>query len=249
MRRRQVIGLLGAAAMFAPAFEAKSQRPRKLVYLAPARTQHLIDAFQKGLRDLGYVEGQNIATDYHFASERGQTLEAAAADVIAQRPEVMVVVGVATAAPAKRATATIPIVVAPAGDPVRSGLVPRLGSPTGNLTGVSLYASELNEKRLEVFKEAFPNARRIGGLWNGSNFANAGYWDDLRSAAERLRIDTRPIVTKGVSDLEARFTDIAAQGLDGLIVITDAEFDAGRERIVRLAAEFHLPTVYEHRAF
>ena len=80
-------------------------------------------------------------------------------------------VGVATATPAMRATTTIPIVFAPAGDPVRSGLVPSLGSPGGNLTGVSLYASELNEKRLEVFKEAFPNARRVGALRNGNNLA------------------------------------------------------------------------------
>src|SRR4051794_8156823 len=148
-----------------------------------------------------------------------------------------------------RATTTIPIVFAPAGDPVRSGLVPSLSSPGGNATGVSLYASELNEKRLEVFKEAFPNVRRVGALWNGNNFAGTGYWEDLRSAAERLGIDTRPIMTRGISDLEARFTDMAAQGLDGLIVITDAEFDAGREQIVRLARQNHLPTMYEHRAF
>ena len=90
---------------------------------------------------------------------------------------------------AKRATTTIPIVFAPAGDPVRSGLVPSLGSPGGNLTGVSLYASELNEKRLEVFKEAFPNIRRVGALRNGNNPSSAGYWDDLRSAAERETVD------------------------------------------------------------
>src|SRR3954465_10939911 len=206
MRRRQVIKLLGGAAMFAPAFEAKSQRPRRIVYLAPARTQHLIDAFQKGLRDLGYVEGQNITTYYHFASERGHTLEAAATNVVGRTPEVIVAVGVATATPAKRATTTIPIVFAPAGDPVRAGLVPSLSSPGGNVTGVSLYASELNEKRLEVFKEAFPTVRRVGALWNGNNFAGTGYWEDLRSAAERLGIDTRPIMTRGISDLEARFT-------------------------------------------
>src|SRR4051794_19994174 len=168
MRRREVIALIGGAMVVCPGFEGKAQPRRKIAYLAPARTQHLIEAFQKGLRDLGYVEGQNLTTDYHFASERGQTLEAAAAEVVASAPEIIVVVGVATATPAKQATTTIPIVFAPAGDPVRSGLVPSLGSPGGNLTGVSLYASELNEKRLEVFKEAFPNARRIGGLWNGS---------------------------------------------------------------------------------
>jgi putative ABC transport system substrate-binding protein len=209
----------------------------------------LIDAFQKGLRDLGYVEGQNITTHYHFASERGQTLEGAAAEVVSRAPEVIVTVGDATTTPAKRATKTIPIVFAPVGDPVRSGLVPSLALPGGNLTGVSLYAAELNEKRLEVFQEAFPHVRRVGALWNGNNFANALYWDDLRLAAERLRIDTRPFMTKGVSDLEARFADLTTQAVEGMIVITDAEFDAGREQIVRLARQNHLPTLYEHRAF
>src|SRR3954454_23116070 len=200
MRRRKVLALVGGAVMLAPSFEVEAQQRRRIVYLAPARTQHLIDAFQKGLRDLGYVEGQNITTDYHFASERGQTLEGAAAEIVARAPEVIVAVGVATATPAKRATTTIPIVFAPAGDPVRAGLVPSLSSPGGNVTGVSLYASELNEKRLEVFKEAFPNAKRVGALRNGDNFAGLGYWDDLRLAAEHLRVDIRPIVTKGVSD-------------------------------------------------
>ena len=162
----------------------------------------MIAAFQNGLRDLGYVEGQNLTIDYRFASERNQTLEAAASDLVARAPDVIVVVGVATATAAKRATATIPIVFAPAGDPVRSGLVPSLASPGGNLTGVSLYASELNEKRLEVFKEAFPNLRRLGALANSRNLSSAGYWDDLRVAAEHMRMDLRHITANGISDLE-----------------------------------------------
>jgi ABC-type uncharacterized transport system substrate-binding protein len=249
MRRRKVLALVGGAVMLARSFEVEAQQRRRIVYLAPARTQHLIDAFQRGLRDLGYVEGQNITTDYHFASERGQTLEGAAAEIVARAPEVIVAVGVATATQLKRATTTISIVFAPASDPVRAGLVPSLSSPGGNVTGVSLYANELNEKRLELFKEAVPTVRRVGALWNGNNFASAAYWDDLRLAAERLRIDTRSLMTKGVSDIEARFADLIAQAGDGLIVITDAEFDAGREKIVRLASQNHLPTMYEHRAF
>src|SRR5215217_5732648 len=181
MRRREVVALLGSAAVFAPGVEGKAQSRRNVAYLAPARTQHLIDSFQKGMRDLGYVEGRNLTTDYYFVSERGQRPEATAADVVTRAPEVVVVVGVATATPAMRATTAIPIVFAPAGDPVRSGLVPSLGSPGGTLTGVSLDASELNEKRLEVLKEAFPNVRRVGVLRNGNNPSSAGCWDDLRS--------------------------------------------------------------------
>ena len=180
MKRREFVAALASAATVAPVFRAKAQRRRTIAYFAPARTQHLITAFQNGLRDLGYVEGQNLTIDYHFASERNQTLEATASDLVARAPDVIVVVGVATATPAKRATATIPIVFAPAGDPVRDGLVPSLASPGGNLTGVSLYASELNEKRLEVFRRTCPNLRRLGALANSRNLSSAGYWDDLR---------------------------------------------------------------------
>src|SRR5215208_4738516 len=222
MRRREVVALLGSAAVFAPGVEGKAQPRRNIAYLAPARTQHLIDSFQKGMRDLGYVEGRNLTTDYYFVSERGQRPEATAADVVTRAPEVIVVVGVATAAPAMRATTAIPIVFAPAGDPVRSGLVPSLSSPGGNLTGVSLYASELNQKRLEVFKEALPGLQRVGALWNASNPAQAQYWIDLRGAAEHLGIEARPMMAKGLSDLEARFAATQGERLDGLIVSTDA---------------------------
>src|SRR5829696_4557595 len=97
MRRRGVIAGLAGVATFAAVFRAKAQRQRIVAYLAPARTQHLIAAFQKGLRDLGYMEGQNLVIDYHFATERNQTLEAAASDLVARAPDVIVVVGVATA--------------------------------------------------------------------------------------------------------------------------------------------------------
>ena len=218
MKRREFVAALAGAATVAPVFRAKAQRRRTIAYFAPARTQHLIAAFQNGLRDLGYVEGQNLTIDYRFASERNQTLEAAASDLVARAPDVIVVVGVATATAAKRATATIPIVFAPAGDPVRSGLVPSLASPGGNLTGVSLYASELNEKRLEVFKEAFPNLRRLGALANSRNLSSAGYWDDLRVAAEHMRMDLRHITANGISDLETKLANATAEGVDGLIV-------------------------------
>jgi len=250
MRRREFIALISGAAVLGPSVHVRAQSARKVVaYFAPARTEHLIAAFNKGLSDLGYADGQNITVKYWFANERGETLDTAAAQVVAGGPDVIVVVGVAATTLLKQATAVIPIIFAPAGDPVRSGLVPSLSSPGGNLTGVSLYASELNQKRLEVFKEALPGLQRVGALWNASNPAQAQYWIDLRGAAEHLGIEARPMMAKGLSDLEARFAATQGERLDGLIVSTDAEFDAGRKEIVRLAAEYRLPAMYEHRAF
>ena len=231
------------------AAEVRGQRPTKLIaYFAPARTQHLVDAFNKGLRDLSYVDGKNITVQYRFADELGQALDAVAAQVVELAPDVIVVVGVAAATLAKRATTGIPIVVAPAGDPVSSGLVPSLGSPIGNLTGVSLYASELNQKRLEIFKEAIPSIHQVGTLWNANNPSQDQYWVDTRSAADRIGLTARPMKANGLGDLEASFAATKGERLDGLVVLTDAEFDAARETIVRLATEYRLPAIYEHRA-
>lgn len=249
MKRREFITLIGGAAAAWPV-AAWAQRPTKLIaYFAPARTQHLVDAFNKGLRDLSYVDGKNITVYYRFADELGQALDVVAAQVVELAPDVIVVVGVAAATLAKRATTGIPIVVAPAGDPVRSGLVPSLGSPSGNLTGVSLYASELNQKRLEILKEAMPSIHHLGTLWNANNPSQEQYWVDTRSAADRIGLTARPMKANGLGDLEASFAATKGERLDGLVVLTDAEFDAARETIVRLAAEYRLPAIYEHRAF
>lgn len=249
MKRRQFIALLGGVAAVLP-LDVRAQRPTKLiVYLAPARTQHLVDAFIRGLRDLGYVDGKNITIQYHFADEQGQVLDAAATKVVELAPDVIVIVGVAAATLAKAATTAIPLVVAPAGDPVRSGLVRSLRSPGGNLTGVSLYANELNQKRLEILKDAMPGVRQIGVLWNANNPAQNEYWLDTRSAADRIGLTARPMTARGLGELEASFAGTKGERLDGLVVLTDAEFDAGREKIIRLAAEYGLPAIYEHRAF
>jgi putative tryptophan/tyrosine transport system substrate-binding protein len=250
LKRRQFITLLGGIATVWP-LAVRAQRPTKLiVYFAPARTQHLVDAFNQGLRDLSYVDGKNIAVQDRFADELGQALDAVAAQIVELAPDVIVVVGVAAAAQAKGATMVIPIVVAPAGDPVRSGLlVPSLGSPSGNLTGVSLYASELNQKRLEIFKEALPGIHHVGTLLNANNPSQAEWWVDTRSAADRIGLVATPMKVKGLGDLEANFAATKGERLDGLVVLTDAEFDAGCETIVRLAAEYRLPAIYEHRAY
>jgi putative tryptophan/tyrosine transport system substrate-binding protein len=248
MKRRAFIAGLGGAAMWPLAGSA--QRAIKLIaYFSPARTQHLVDSFNRGLHDLGYVDGKNITIQYRFADEQGQALDAVAAQVVELAPDVIVVVGVAAAVYAKRATTIIPIVLAPAGDPVMSGLVASLGSPNGNLTGVSLYASELNQKRLEIFKEAVPGIHHLGVLWNANNPSQSQYWVDTRSAADRSGLTAQPMMTKGLGDLEASFAATKGEHLDGLVVLVDAEFDAGRETIVRLATEHRLPAIYEHRAF
>ena len=250
MKRRDAIALLAVGAGLSFAFPACAQRARKLIaYFATARTQHLVDALNKGLRELSYVDGKNITVEYQFAEEQGQALDVVANQVVELAPDAIVVVGTAAALQAKRATTIIPIIFAPAGDPVRFGLVPSLRSPGGNLTGVSLYTSELNEKRLEVLKEAVPGIHRVGTLWNANNLAGARYFEDARLAGERLGLDAISMMTKGLGDLEATFVAAGGERLDGLVVPSDAEFDAGLELVVGVAAKYRLPAIYEHRAF
>jgi putative ABC transport system substrate-binding protein len=247
--RRQFITLLGGIGAVWPLILRAQHLPKLIVYFAPAKTQHLVDAFNRGLSDLNLFDGKNIAVQYRFADELGLSLDAAAAQIVELMPEVIVVVGIAAATQVKRATARIPIVVAPAGDPVRGGLVSNLGSPDANVTGVSLYASELNQKRLEILKEAVPGIHRVGTLWNANNPSQSEYWMDTRSAADQIGLTARPLMAKGLGDLETTFAATKGDRLDSLVVLTDAEFDAGRNVIVRLATEYGLPAIYEHRAF
>ena len=107
----------------------------------------------------------------------------------------------------------------------------------------------MNQKRLEIFKEALPGINHVGTLWNANNPSQDQYWLDTRSAAVRIGLTAQPMMAKGLGDLHATFAATKGARLDGLVVLTDAEFDAGREMIVRLAAEYRLPTIFEHRAF
>jgi putative ABC transport system substrate-binding protein len=248
VKRRAFIATLGGVAAAALVQSARAQtRPKRVIYFAPSRTEHLVSAFLDGLKREGLVVGQDLAIDFRFADEQSQPLAAIARELPNAAPDLIVAVGIAAALQVKLVTGTIPVVFAPAADPVRSGLVSSLAFPAGNVTGVSLYASELNRKRLDVFKAAVPSLRRVGVLRNTENPSHSAYWDDMQSGAERLGIELHAMLTAGRPGIEEAFA--TGQNLDGLAIPTDAEFDAGRDEIVRLATARRLPTIYEHRAF
>jgi putative ABC transport system substrate-binding protein len=147
LRRREFVALLGVAATWPLAARAQqASKTRRLGYLAPASIPHLIEALRSGLRELGYVEGQNLAIEYRFALGQSKTYDELAVELIRLDPDAIVVVGTPPALAAKRQTTTIPIVMAPAADPLRLRLVASLARPGGNVTGVSLYGSELARK-------------------------------------------------------------------------------------------------------
>jgi putative ABC transport system substrate-binding protein len=158
MWRRAFIILFGGAvaSLYSADCSAQSQPSRvyKLGFLAAARLPPEIEALQDGLRKFGYIEGQNLKTEYRFREGGAATLDELAVELVCLEPDIIVTLGTPPVIALKRATTTIPIVMAPAGDPLASGIVASLAHPGGNITGLTLYASELTNKRLEVFKEA-----------------------------------------------------------------------------------------------
>jgi putative ABC transport system substrate-binding protein len=144
-------------------------------YLGTTRVPYVIEALHSGLRDLGYVEGKNLKVEYRFGGS-GENLNALAAQLVALGPDAIITVGTPAALAAKQATPTIPIVMAPVGDPVRAGLVASLARPGGNITGTALYGSDLSGKRVELIKETVPGIARLAVLSNATNPFNQYMW-------------------------------------------------------------------------
>ena len=162
----------------------QSQKVYRLGYLAPAPIAHLKTALFEGLRDLGYVEGKNLRVEYRYGA--GPALDALAAELVELKHDLIVTVATEQALAAKRATTTIPIVMATAGDPVRLGVVASLARPGGNISGVTLYGTELGPKRIELFREAVPGIKRLACLANAKNSYGRVLWQEAEPAARAL---------------------------------------------------------------
>ena len=187
LRRR---GFISAVALLPLAARAQaSSKVYRLGYLAGVRFPHLIEALQAGLRELGYVEGKNLKVEYRFGGDQLETLHKLALELVALGPDAIVVQTTPPAIAAKRATTTIPIIISLVADPVRSGVVDSLAHQGGNITGVTLYGSELSGKRVEVLKEAVGFAR-LAVLGHSTN-PNQYTWEETREAARALAIEPR----------------------------------------------------------
>jgi putative ABC transport system substrate-binding protein len=251
MWRRAFIILLGALTSAYSGNCSAQSRPSevyRLGFLAPARLPREIDALQDGLRRLGYIEGQNLKTEYRFLEGGATTLDELAAEVVRLHPDIIVTLGTPPVIALKRATTTIPIVML-AGDPLASGIVARLAHPGGNITGLTLYASELTSKRLEVFKEAVPGITRIAVLANAKNQAEQLLWQEAEKAARPLALVARLFTVQEAADLPAVFDAIVQDGANGVVVLPDVMLDSVRSKIVALAAEHRLPAMYHRRDF
>jgi putative ABC transport system substrate-binding protein len=208
------------------------------------------EAFRQGLRELGYVEGQNIAIEYRYADFKRDRAATLAAELVRLKVDVIVSTGgSAPAAAAKRATTTIPIVF-DSGNPVENGLVTRLDRPDGNLTGINNFTSELNVKRLELLKAVLPSISRVAVVVNPRTSPMVPLrLKELEDAARVLRVKLHVREAREPREIDDAFTAIARERPEALLVMNDPMFFSERKRIVDLAARYHLPGIFMSREF
>jgi putative tryptophan/tyrosine transport system substrate-binding protein len=208
----------------------------------------LLDAFQQELSKLGWFEGKNITIEYRFGEQKLERLPELAAELVRLKVDLIVVPGTPPALAAKKATTTIPIVIANTSDPVGEGLVASLARPGGNVTGFSALTTELNTKRLEILKDAVLNLARVGLL------KPAGGSDrqlkNLRPAALALKLKLEEIDTQyDAKGLESAFKTAKQKRVDAIMTVTSRRFFAERKRIVELAGKYRLPAIYFQKEF
>jgi len=254
MRRREFIWLFGGAAVLWPLAVYAQQRPLPVIgflnVASPGPLRQQIAAFREGLKESGYVEGQNVAVEYRWAEGQYERLPELAADLVRQQVSVIFVGGGAPAELAvKAATTTIPIVFSTGGDPVRSGLVASLNQPSGNITGVYHFATGLEAKRLGLLHEMLPKATPIAVLIN-PNYADAeNQLRDVQEAAARLGVQLVVVRANAESDFNAAFSTVVQQRSGALLVCASPFFNNRREQLVVLAARHAVPAIFEWRDF
>jgi putative ABC transport system substrate-binding protein len=207
------------------------------------------EAFRHGLRDLGYVEGQNLTIEYRHADNQRERLPDLAAELARLPVDVIVVAGENAARAAQQATRTIPIVLTAGADPMGIGLVASLARPEGNLTGLSLMSAELEGKRLELLKEAVPTASRVGVLFNPASTNAIRLWRETESAARSLGVQLHALEVRQADELEHAFAAATSAGVGALIVWRNFLMETHRTRILQLASQRRLPVMAELREY
>jgi putative ABC transport system substrate-binding protein len=211
----------------------------------------LLDAFRQELGKIGWNEGKNFSIEHRFAEQRNQRLPELAADLAQLKVDLILVSGGPAAVAAKKSTSTIPVVMANVGDPVGEGLVASLARPGANITGLSALSTELNTKRLEILKDAFPQLIRAGLLWPSGNFIGQELqMKELRAAAVALNLSLEEIETRpDEAGLESAFKTAKQKKVGAVITTTTRVFFANRKRIVKFAGQHKLPAIYFQREF
>jgi ABC-type uncharacterized transport system substrate-binding protein len=253
-QRREFISLIGGAAAAWPLVAHAQQQPAMPLIgffhpASPDAVAHRVRAFRRGLKDTGYVEGENVAIEYRWAEGQYDRLQALAADLVRRQVAVIVAAGGSGFA-ARAATTTIPIVFVSGEDPVGLGLVASLARPGGNLTGINFLAGELQAKRLELLRELVPGVVRVAVLVNPTNPTNAeGTVRDVEAAARALGLQIQVLNASTSGEIDAAFATLEHERPDALFVGSDAFFNNRRVQLVHLASRHAVPATYAGRDF
>ena len=253
MQRRQFIALLGGTAAAWPV-AAHAQQPVMPVIgflssTSPDLYAKRLRAIQLGLKEAGYVEGQNVAIEYRWADDHYDRLPALAAELVHRHVDVIAAAATPSAVAAKAATATIPIVFAVGGDPVKMGLVPSLNRPGGNVTGITALNIEMGPKRLELLHQVIPTATIIALLVNPTSPATETITRDAQAAARALGLQLHVLHASSDRDFDTVFATAAQLRAGALVISPDVLFTSRSQQLAKLTVDHAVPAIYEFREF
>jgi putative ABC transport system substrate-binding protein len=252
MKRREWLAGFAAASLPTVVRAQPASLPR-IAYVSGrslGTDAHLLAAFREGLKSQGFIDGQNVVLDVRWLDGDFSKLPAVLQELIALKPQLIAAVGAnPVAVAAKQATSTLPVVFSVGGDPVQLGLVNDIARPDGNLTGITLLASELDVKRLELLRDMVPRARKVALLSNSSNSAAVNEQARMEAAAAKLGLQMETLDVRSTSDIDRAFDKLPPGSVDALAVVGDAFLISRRDKIVGLAAQRRLPAIYPAREF
>jgi len=251
--RRQLLAAIGGAAAAWP-LAASAQQPAMPVIgflgsSTPVDRAHYLTAFRQGLREAGYVEGQNVAIEYRWAQDQAERLPDLAGDLVRRQVTAIAAHDTTSSVVAKAATATIPIVFASGGDPVKLGLAASLNRPGGNVTGVTFIVAELGAKQLGLLHELQPGAVRIGVLVDPNFALTQSFVSDVQAAALSIGDQIEVLDAPTARDIDTAFARLAQKPIDALLVGPGPLLDNRRIQLATLAAYHRLPAIYPLRVF
>ena len=250
MRRRDLIGAGLALATWQRAALAQSVASKARigflsgVGLNASSTRNMVDPFRLGMRELGYVEGQNLTIDFRWAEGKPEVLPNLLAELIRLEPDVLVTTGPRPPMLAKAATTTLPIVAVAIDDPVQMGLAPSIARPGGNITGISGAFSGLLAKRFQLLKDIAPSARRFALVFNPATASRTGIAEDIASYKRTLAVPVLILEVRGPEDFDAVFAEMARERVDAVSILADATIFTHRVRLGELCLKYRLPSVW-----
>ncbi|MGH2362290.1 MAG: ABC transporter substrate-binding protein, partial [bacterium] len=248
-RRAFITGALAVAAAPLAAGAQQAGKVYRVGFLwdSPAAFLDAIEAFRRGLRDLGWVEGQNIAIEYRWAEGKPERMREFAEELVRLKVDVIIAPSSIYTGAAKRATSTIPIVFMSHADPIGSGHVTSLARPGGNITGLSLMMTETNVKGLELLKEAVPRLSRVAVVWDPATPSHGPGLKAVEVAGPALGLRIQPVAVRSATEFDGAFSAISRERADAVLVLSTPIFIAGAKRLAELAITHKLPSMFGPR--